>query len=75
MVDVKIYEIDNVNYYLLYETVLNGVNYLYLSNVDDESDFIFRKRDKTDPLMLHPLDDDNEVKIVALTFAEKILDK
>lgn len=75
MINVKIYELDNVKYYLLNEIEINGIQYLYLSNVDNEKNFIFRKRDKNDPLLLHPLKDDKELKLVALTFAQQVLDK
>lgn len=75
MIDVDVYEIDNVDYYLLNESEIKGNSYLYLSNVDNENDFIIRKRDKEDPMILLPLDNEQEVKYVSLVFAEQILDK
>lgn len=75
MVDVDIYELDGIKYYLIDELEINNNNYLYLSNVDDEADFIFRKRDDNDEDLLHPLKDEREVKLVALVFANKMLEK
>ena len=55
------------------EDVIKDTNYLYLSKVDDEDDFMIRKRDKTDPEVLISLDNDEEVKMAALVFASKML--
>jgi hypothetical protein len=46
MVDVDIYVINDEEYYLMAEEVIKDTNYLYLSKVDDEDDFMIRKRDK-----------------------------
>ena len=75
MVNVEIYELDGVKYYLLDELEVNNNSYLYLSNVEDETDFIFRRRDNEDEDLLHPLKDEREVKLVALVFANKMLEK
>lgn len=74
MIDVLAYEIDDIQYLLIDELKINGTEYLYLSNIDDENDIIFRKRDKDDAEVLLPLKDLNEVKMVALVFANKVLD-
>ena len=73
MVDVDIYVINEEEYYLMSEEVIKDTNYLYLSKVDDEDDFMIRKRDKTDPEVLISLDNDEEVKMAALVFASKML--
>lgn len=73
MVDVLVYEIDNEKYYVLDEIEINKTMYLYLSNVSDEADFMFRKRDKANNELLNPLDSEDEVKMVALVFANKLL--
>ena len=73
MVDVDIYVINDEEYYLMAEEVIKDTNYLYLSKVDDEDDFLIRKRDKTDPEVLISLDNDEEVKMAALVFASKML--
>ena len=73
MVDVDIYVINDEEYYLMAEEVIKDTNYLYLSKVDDEDDFMIRKRDKTDPEVLISLDNDEEVKMAALVFASKML--
>ena len=73
MVDVDIYVIDDEEYYLLDELNIKGNSYLYLSKVDDENFFMFRKRDKEDPEVLVTLDNEEEVKMVALVFANKII--
>lgn len=75
MINVKVYQIDGVEYYLLRELEIHGVNYLYLSNVNDENDFVIRKRDKNDSMLFLPLADENEVKLASLTFAQQMLDK
>lgn len=73
MVDVDIYVIDDEEYYLLDELNIKENSYLYLSKVDDENFFMFRKRDKEDPEVLVTLDNEEEVKMVALVFANKII--
>lgn len=73
MVDVDIYVINDEEYYLLAEEVIRGTSYLYLSKVDDEDFFMIRKRDKEDPEVLMTLDNEEEVKMVALVFANKML--
>lgn len=73
MVDVDIYVINDEEYYLMAEEVIKDTNYLYLSKVDDEDDFMIRKRDKEDMEILVSLDNDEEVKMAALVFASKML--
>ena len=73
MVDVDIYVLNDEEYYLMAEEVINDVSYLYLSKVDDEDEFMFRKRDKEDPEVLVTLDSEEEVRMVALVFAKKVL--
>lgn len=73
MVNVDIYVINDEEYYLLDELEINGSTYLYLSKVDDEDYFMFRKRDQKDKEILLSLDSEDEVKMVALVFANKIL--
>ena len=73
MVDVDIYVINDEEFYLIDELDFKGTSYLYLSKVDDEEYFMFRKRDKDDPEVLITLDNEEEVKMVALVFANKVL--
>ncbi|MBO5120579.1 MAG: DUF1292 domain-containing protein [Bacilli bacterium] len=73
MVDVDIYVINDEEYYLIDELEIKGTSYLYLSKVEDEEFFMFRKRDKDDPEVLVTLDNEEEVKMVALVFANKVL--
>ena len=73
MVDVDIYVINDEEYYLMAEEVIKDTNYLYLSKVDDEDDFMIRKRDKEDSEVLVSLDNEEEVKMAALVFASKML--
>lgn len=73
MVDVDIYVINDEEYYLMEELEIKGTSYLYLSKVDNEDEYMFRKRDKEDPQVLVSLDDEQEVKMVALVFANKVL--
>lgn len=73
MIDVDIYVINDEEYYLMAEEVIKDTNYLYLSKVDDEDDFMIRKRDKEDMEVLVSLDNDEEVKMAALVFASKML--
>ena len=73
MVDVDIYVINDEEFYLIDELEIKGTSYLYLSKVDDEEYFMFRKRDKDDPDVLITLDNEEEVKMVALVFANKVL--
>lgn len=75
MVDVDVYTISGEDYYLLAEEIIKGVSYLYLSKVDDENVFMFRKRDKEEPEILLTLDNEEEVKYVALYFTNKLLGK
>lgn len=75
MIDVDIYEINGEEYYLMAEELINGSVYLYLSKVDDEEVFMFRKRDLKDSNVLLTLDNDEEVKLVSLVFANKLLEK
>jgi hypothetical protein len=74
MVDIDVYEIDGKEYYLIAEQKANGETYLYLSNVDDENDILFRKIDKSNPDYLLSLKDENEVKLVSLIFANASLE-
>ena len=73
MVDVDIYVINDEEFYLIDELDIKGTSYLYLSKVDDEEYFMFRKRDKDDPKVLITLDNEEEVKMAALVFANKVL--
>lgn len=73
MVDVDIYVINDEEYYLMAEHDINGTSYLYLSKVDDEDYFMFRKRDKDDPEVLVTLDNEQEAKMVSLVFANKMM--
>lgn len=73
MVDVDVYVLNDEEYYLMAEEVINDVSYLYLSKVDDEDEFMFRKRDKEDSEVLVTLDSEEEVRMVALVFAKKVL--
>lgn len=73
MVDVDIYVINDEEYYLLAEEIIRDTSYLYLSKVDDEDFFMIRKRDKEDPEVLMTLDNEEEVKMVSLVFANKLL--
>lgn len=73
MVDVDIYVINDEEFYLIDELEIKGTSYLYLSKVDDEDYFMFRKRDKEDSEVLVTLDNEEEVKMVALVFANKVL--
>lgn len=73
MVDVDIYVINDVEYYLIAEEVIRDTNYLYLSRVDNEEEVMFRKRDKEDSEVLVTLDNEEEVKMVALVFANRVL--
>lgn len=73
MVDVDVYVINDDEYYLIGEEIINGSSYLYLSKVSDENDFIFRKRDTEDSDVLVSLENEEEVKMVALVFANKVL--
>lgn len=75
MIDVDVYTINGDDYYLLAEEVIKGVSYLYLSKVDDENVFMFRKRDIDDAEILLTLDNEEEVKYVALYFTNKLLGK
>ena len=74
MVDIDVYEIDGKEYYLIAEQKANSETYLYLSNVDDENDILFRKIDKSNPDYLLSLKDENEVKLVSLIFANASLE-
>ena len=73
MVYVDIYVINDEEFYLIDELDIKGTSYLYLSKVDDEEYFMFRKRDKDDPEVLITLDNEEEVKMAALVFANKVL--
>lgn len=73
MVDINVYNIDGEDYYLLEEIKVNDTDYLYLSKVDDETDFMFRKRSADDKDVLLTLANEKEVKMVALIFANKML--
>lgn len=73
MVDVDIYVINDEEYYLLGEEIIKDTSYLYLSKVDDEDFVMLRKRDKDDPDVLVTLDNEAEVKMASLVFANKML--
>lgn len=72
MVDIDVYEIDGTDYILLEELVIGVDSYLYLSNSEDKTDVIFRKRDRNDKELLTCLENDEEVKRVALVFVNKL---
>ena len=63
----------NQEYYLLGEEIIKDTSYLYLSKVDDEDFVMLRKRDKDDPEVLVTLDNEAEVKMASLVFANKML--
>ena len=73
MVDVDIYVINDEEYYLLGEEIIKDTSYLYLSKVDDEDFVMLRKRDKDDPEVLVTLDNEAEVIMASLVFANKML--
>ena len=73
MVDVDIFVINDEEYYLLGEEIIKDTSYLYLSKVDDEDFVMLRKRDKDDPDVLVTLDNEAEVKMASLVFANKML--
>lgn len=72
MVDVEVYTIDGVDYLLLEELIIGGYSYLYLSNVDDKTDVMFRKRDNENQELLMSLENEEEAKMVALVFVNKL---
>ena len=65
----------NKRYQLIANTIeklyIDGEEYLYLSNSEDETDVMFRKVDKTDRDFIIPLDNEEEVIKVAKAFNEK----
>ena len=73
MVDVDIYVINDEEYYFLGEEIIKDTSYLYLSKVDDEDFVMLRKRDKDDPDVLVTLDNEAEVKMASIVFANNML--
>ena len=65
--EVKVYTIEDKDYYLMNELDDNNNHYLLLSNKDDENDILFRKVIGDE---LVPLDDENEVVRVLQLFDE-----
>ena len=52
MVEFEALDIDGVEYLILDRSFIDGEEYLYLSNSEDENDVMFRKVDKTDNSIL-----------------------
>lgn len=71
MVEFEALDIDGIEYLILDRSFIDGEEYLYLSNSEDETDVMFRKVDKTDRNFIIPLDSEEEVIKVAKAFNEK----
>lgn len=71
MVEFEALDIDGIEYLILDRSFIDGEEYLYLSNSEDETDVMFRKVDKTDRDFIIPLDNEEEVIKVAKAFNEK----
>ena len=71
MVEFEAIDIDGVEYLILDRSFIDGEEYLYLSNSEDETDVMFRKVDKTDRNFIIPLDNEEEVIKVAKAFNDK----
>lgn len=71
MVEFEALDIDGIEYLILDRSFIDGEEYLYLSNSEDETDVMFRKVDKTDRDFIIPLDSEEEVIKVAKAFYEK----
>ena len=71
MVEFEALDIDGVEYLILDRSFIDGEEYLYLSNSEDENDIMFRKVDKNDKDFIIPLDNEEEVIKVAKAFNDK----
>ena len=71
MVEFEALDIEGVEYLILDRSFIDGEEYLYLSNSEDENDVMFRKVDKTDNNFIIPLDNEEEVIKVAKAFNDK----
>ena len=71
MVEFEALDIDGIEYLILDRSVIDGEEYLYLSNSKDENDVMFRKVDKNDKDFIIPLDNEEEVIKVAKAFNDK----
>ena len=71
MVEFEALDIDGIEYLILDRSFIDGEEYLYLSNSEDENDVMFRKVDKTDNNFIIPLDNEEEVIKVAKAFNDK----
>ena len=71
MVEFEALDIDGIEYLILDRSFIDGEEYLYLSNSEDETDVMFRKVDKTDRNFIIPLDNEEEVIKVAKAFNVK----
>lgn len=71
MVEFEALDIDGEEYLILDRSFIDGEEYLYLSNLEDETDVMFRKVDKTDRDFIIPLDSEEEVVKVAKAFNDK----
>ncbi len=59
--DVKVFKIDDKDYYSVGELPIDENTYYMLINKDDEDDALLRKITKDDPEHLVPLDNEEEV--------------
>ena len=71
MVEFEALDIDGIEYLILDRSFIDGEEYLYLSNSEDETDVMFRKVDKTDRNFIILLDNEEEVIKVAKAFNDK----
>lgn len=63
---------DGVEYNVVDEIVNDNITYVYLANINDESDFCVRKIDNSvDSEMLLGLDSDNEFDKAIILFGNK----
>lgn len=60
MNNMEIMTFGDKDYYILKEKESNGINYIYLSNVDDPKDIMIRKSSNKDKDLYVPLDGENE---------------
>ena len=59
--EVKVFKIDDKDYYSVGELLIDDNMYYMLVNKDDEEDALVRKVTKDDPENLVPLDNEEEV--------------
>ncbi len=71
MVEFEALDIDDKVYLILDRSIIDGIEYLYLSNEADEEDIMFRKVDPEDNDFIIPLDNEEEVIKVAKAFNDK----